>query len=264
MDGEIKPEEMVLWTDAHLLVVNKPAGLPALPDGWTPGPHLKSVLEPVYGRLWTVHRLDRHTSGVVVLARTAEAHRALNTQFETHGVAKVYHALVIGSPAWEERTVDLPLRIDGDRKHRTVIDSHAGKPSVTDLCVLERLGRYTLVEARPRTGRTHQIRAHLAAQDCPIAVDPLYGDGAAIYRSTVAPGPVVEEGVERPLLDRLGLHARSLALRHPATGAVSVFEAPYPEDFATVLSVLQSYFLAPVNNSRKNSFSSLTVSSAVS
>jgi RluA family pseudouridine synthase len=242
LDGEIKPEEMVLWADAHLLAVNKPAGLPALPDGWTPGPHLRSVLEPVYGRLWTVHRLDRHTSGVVVLARTAEAHRALNIQFEAHDVTKVYHALVIGSPAWEELTVDLPLRIDGDRKHRTVIDLRAGKPSVTDLRALERLGRYTLIEARPATGRTHQIRAHLAAQGCPIAVDPLYGDGATIYRSMLEPESMAPEGVERPLLDRLGLHARSLALRHPATGAASIFEAPYPEDFANALDVLRSRF----------------------
>jgi RluA family pseudouridine synthase len=231
----------IIWADDHLLAVNKPAGLPTLPDGWAPGPHVKSVLEPIYGRLWIVHRLDRSTSGALVLARTAAAHRDLNLQFDAHAVAKIYHALVVGSPAWEEQVVDLPLRADGDRKHRTIVDPRRGKPSVTGLRVLEQLGAYTLVEARPATGRTHQIRAHLAAQNCPIVVDPLYGDAAAIYRSTVAAGHVVEEEDERPLLARLGLHARSLALRHPATGAASLFEAPYPEDLIATLEVLQRH-----------------------
>jgi RluA family pseudouridine synthase len=196
------------------------------------------VLEPIYGRLWIVHRLDRHTSGVIVLARTAEAHRGLNLQFDAHEVEKVYHALILGSPTWDALVVDLPLRADGDRKHRTVVDTRRGKLSVTELRVLERLGVYTLVEARPHTGRTHQIRAHLAAQRYPIAADSLYG-GQVVLRSLVEPDYTPGEVPERPLLDRPGLHAWSMAIRHPSTGTPLTFKAPYPKDLATVLDVLR-------------------------
>jgi len=127
----------ILYRDEALLVINKPAGLSTLPDGYNPTlPHVKSLLEGQSGRLWTVHRLDKDTSGVLVFARSAEAHRSLNTQFEQHQVTKLYHALVQGSPAWMEYTADLPLRSDGDRHHRTVVDLRAGKPALTHFKVL--------------------------------------------------------------------------------------------------------------------------------
>jgi tRNA pseudouridine32 synthase/23S rRNA pseudouridine746 synthase len=212
----------VLWSDEAMLAVNKPAGLPTLPDGYDPAaPHLIKVLQPVFGRLWIVHRLDRNTSGVIVLARTAEAHRALNMQFDGRQVAKVYHALVDGVPAWDAQTVDLPLRVDGDRRHRTVIDRHRGKPAVTHFRVLERFAGRALVEARPETGRTHQIRAHLAALGHPLVADLLYGGAGA------------------EIIDRPALHAWSLIIAHPATGAPLHFEAPYPEDFVAALGLLR-------------------------
>ena len=171
----------VLWSDGALLVVDKPAGLPTLPDGYNPqAPHLKRLLEPEYGRLWIVHRLDRSTSGVIVLARTVQAHRALNAQFQEHTVEKIYHAIVTGAPDWEETAIDLPLRADGDRRHRTVVDAQGGKPAVTHLRVLERFAGYSLVEAVPHTGRAHQVRAHLLAAGFPLVGDALYG-GAPLW-----------------------------------------------------------------------------------
>lgn len=95
----LTPENHILWIDAALVVVNKPAGMLTLPDGYNPGlPHLRGILEPLLGRLWIVHRLDKETSGVIVLARSTEAHRHLNTQFQENQVAKAYHALVTGHP----------------------------------------------------------------------------------------------------------------------------------------------------------------------
>ena len=213
---------MILWQDEALLVVNKPAGLPTLVDGYHPeAPYLVGILKTIYQPLWTVHRLDKGTSGVVVFGRTAEAHRSLNTQFETHLAQKIYHALVMGSPEWENKTIDLPLRPNGDRKHRTIIDAQNGKQAITELHVLERFREASLVEARPRTGRTHQIRAHLAAVNHPLVSDALYG-GRPIFS-----------------LKRTGLHAWALGFKHPLTGEKMYFEAPYPEDFAVEINQLR-------------------------
>jgi tRNA pseudouridine32 synthase/23S rRNA pseudouridine746 synthase len=217
------PASWVLWMDEVLLAINKPSGLRSLPDGYNPGvPHLKSLLEPIYGRVWIVHRLDKETSGVLVLARTAEAHRLLNTQFEQHIAHKVYHALVIGSPEWDDRIVDLPLRPNGDRRHRTIVDAQRGKPARTRLHVLERFKTFTLVEACPETGRTHQIRAHLAAVGLPLPGDKLYGGAKPI-----------------PPLESFALHARSLILHHPITGEMLSIEAPYPAEYQSVLTDLR-------------------------
>lgn len=223
MEWNIDP--LLLYVDEALLAINKPAGLRSLPDGYQPGlPHLRSILEPRFGRLWIVHRLDKETSGVVVLARNQEAHRALNDAFADRATAKVYHALVTGEPAWQRQTVDLPLVPDGDRRHRTVVNAEQGKPAITHLEVLERFVSYTLVKATPETGRTHQIRAHLATLGMPIAADPLYG---------------ARSGREPPPIGRLGLHARSIQIAHPISRQDMQFDAPYPVDFQTALRQLR-------------------------
>ena len=238
----LDPFNLVLWKDDHLLVVDKPAGLPTLVDGYDPGaPYLVGLLRLAYEPLWVVHRLDRDTSGVMVFARATEVHRVLNAQFEGHTVSKIYHSLVTGDPRWTQKTVELPLRPNGDRRHRTVIDAHRGKKALTTLRVLDRFERFTLIEAIPQTGRTHQIRVHLAAQGCPVVADALYGNGRGILLSDLKPGYKGGASDEKPLLERLGLHARSLSLTHPSTGERLYFEAPYPQDFSRVLKQLRRY-----------------------
>lgn len=213
----------ILFIDACLLAVNKPPGLLALNDGYDPTlPHLRSLLEPDYGRLWIVHRLDRDTSGLMLLARSAAAHKKVNNQFASHQVSKVYHALASGVPVWDEQTLDVPLRTNVGRRRRTAVDLERGKAALTHLRVLERFSRETLLEACPVTGRTHQIRAHLFAAGYPLLGDRLYGP---------------PNGGSRPqVIDRLGLHALSLDLRHPESGEQLTLVAPYAADFAAALA----------------------------
>jgi RluA family pseudouridine synthase len=218
----------VLFFDADLLVINKPAGVPVLPDGWEKdAPYLVKMLESEFGKLWVVHRLDKTTSGVILFARTAEAHRELNKQFEQHAAQKIYHAIVAGIPPWEEHTARHPLRINVGHTHRTVVDHSKGKPSETTFRVLEKLSGYSLLEAAPASGRTHQIRVHVYALGYPLLGETLYGDR-------------LNGENDRLPIQRPALHALTLTFTHPVTGELLTYQAPYPEDFAKTLKTLRA------------------------
>jgi RluA family pseudouridine synthase len=209
----------IVWSDEHLVVINKPAGLRSIVDGYDVSlPHLRSEFEPLLGRLWIVHRLDKDTSGLIVLARNAPAHRNLNLQFDQSAVHKLYHCVVIGMPEWHTKTIDLPLRKDGDRQHRTVINIQRGKSARTEVAVLEIGNGQSMVEARPYSGRTHQIRVHLAAIGYPIVGDRLYGKQVNIADDT-----------------RMALHACQLGFQHPVTGEDLQFQIPDPDLFKSLL-----------------------------
>ena len=239
---KIKIQDLIIYDDSALIAVNKPAGLPVLPDGYNrEAPHLVRILQPEFGPLMIVHRLDKDTSGLVILARTPEAHRSLNIQLEKRLVAKTYHALVVGTPPWETKSIHMPLRVDGDRRHRTIVDSRQGKPAHTDLRLLERFTQYSLLEVLPHTGRTHQIRVHLAAVGLPIVADALYGTGESLYLSAFKPDFQPNRESECALLKRLGLHACSTRFTHPITGREMQLNAPYPKDFNGALRQLRRY-----------------------
>lgn len=231
----------VLFEDPAVLVINKPAGLATLPDGYNPSlPHIKTLLEQRYGRLWIVHRLDKDTSGALLLARSAEAHRSLNTQFEQHTVMKVYHALVVGSPKWKEKTIDLPLLPNGDRQHRTIVDLQHGKPAITHLKVLERFDHSCLLEAVPETGRTHQIRAHLSALGLAIVGDKLYAQRRVNQNDDEMRSTRMGLETLSTFAAGMGLHARHLEFNHPTSGDRLKFTAPYPPSWLVVLEQLKS------------------------
>lgn len=206
----------VIHQDQNILVIDKPAGLPVLPDGWEKdAPYLLKILEENHGKLWVVHRLDKTTSGVIVFARDAETHRALNLQFENHETEKTYHALVEGNPKWSEKTAKHPLRVNVGHKHRTAVDDRHGKPSETQFKVLKRYQESALIEATPKTGRTHQIRVHAYALGYPLLGDMLYG------------------AEETSIITRPALHAHSLTIH--LNGELKTFKAPYPDDFRMAL-----------------------------
>jgi 23S rRNA pseudouridine1911/1915/1917 synthase len=228
----IEPEPIpveVLHEDDHILIVSKPPGLvmhPA-PGHWT-GTLLNGLVHHLgrgdgvppsadgvaqRERPGLVHRLDKGTSGVLVIAKTDAAHRDLSRQFHVHSVRRVYHALVAGAV---ERggLIELDLGRDLADRRRVSGRSAALRRAVTEFRVAERLGREaTVVEVRPRTGRMHQIRAHLAAIGHPVLGDPVYGRGQA-----------------DPTLTRPMLHATVLGFIHPATGERVEYRAPWPDD----------------------------------
>lgn len=199
----------MLHLDADLMVVDKPSGLLSVP-GRLPEHHDSALqrLQAEHGPLWVVHRLDMDTSGVLVLARHREAAAALGRCFEQRRAFKLYRAVVWGRPPSGEGRIALPLRLDWPHRPRQLVDGQAGKASVTDYCVLQSFEDRCLLELKPLTGRSHQLRVHLQAVGCPILGDRFYGraDGQA----------------------RLMLHAQRLRMPHPRTGQDMHWEAPPP------------------------------------
>jgi 23S rRNA pseudouridine1911/1915/1917 synthase len=209
----------LLYADDDLAAVDKPAGVPAQPTLTSDRGTLPDLVATLLGAPVTlVHRLDRETSGVTVLARTKAAAAALAEAFRTGTPSKTYLALCARAPSPEAGRVDAPLGKDPARAGLRRVDPK-GDPAATGYRTLRAGPGGALVEARPETGRTHQIRVHLAHLGAPLLGDARYG------------GP---RRVGEIAIPRVMLHARRLELRHPVTGAAMVFEAPVPEDFLAV------------------------------
>ncbi len=222
------PEIHVVYEDEHLLVVDKPAGLVTHPAPGHDGATLSEALAgrvaggPDPERAGIVHRLDRDTSGLLVVARTEEVHAALQRMLRAREITREYLALVAGHPDAESGTIDAP--IGRDRARRTQMSTRTDRPrgAITHFEVLERLPRTSLLRVRLETGRTHQIRAHLAAIDHPVCGDPAYG-GAECGR--------------RLGLERQFLHAARLMFKHPITRANIACESKPPVDLRHALDV---------------------------
>lgn len=240
---KILPYE-VLYCDDAMVVLSKRSGLLVAADRYDmDAPRLDLEASKEFGQLFAVHRIDKDTSGIVAYARTAHAHKNLSMQFQERTVEKIYHALVNGRPLWQTLSVDLPLLPDGDSMHRTVVNRRKGKFSVTDFELLGVCPPYSWIEARPATGRTHQIRVHLNANGLSIVCDSLYGGNThPVFLSQIKRSWRGDPFEERPLLDRLALHSYKLSVDHPVTGERISFTAPYPKDMDSLRKQLAKLY----------------------
>ncbi len=239
----------LLHEDEDHVVVNKPAGHTVLPDrsgrrefydALVAALNRETPPDGPYVRPHIVHRLDRETSGVLLVAKSEDAARALSLQFQRRQVRKCYLAIVEGVLPRAELTVSIPLRRSASGGLKMVTNEKSGKPAVTDVELKETFGHFSLLEARPLTGRQHQIRVHLAAIGYPLAADLLYGrrkglTGAEFNRIVRAD----KVRPERMLLGRCPLHALSIAYRHPTSLRGMEWTAPVPADLAGFLRLLR-------------------------
>jgi 23S rRNA pseudouridine1911/1915/1917 synthase len=243
LDPEALPLDIV-FEDDDLLVVNKPPGLVVHPGaGHRQGtllnalvhhcPELKDIGE--VSRPGLVHRLDKDTSGLLVVAKTALAHGALVAQFQVHAITKIYQALVWGRLPEVEGRIEKEVGRHPTARQKMSVHPRRGKPAVTFWRVIQEFpGPLTLVQLSPQTGRTHQLRVHLASEGHPVLGDATYGGG--VSRLAGHPGLM---GL-KPLIDRQLLHAWHLGITHPRTGEKLIWEAPLPEDFQAVLAKLKN------------------------
>jgi 23S rRNA pseudouridine1911/1915/1917 synthase len=235
------PAVPIIFEDDDVIVVDKPPGLVVHPGaGRTSGtlmdvlvasrPHMIGVGEP--DRWGIVHRLDRDTSGVMVVAKTAHAHAVLSGQFKEHSIHRIYMALVRGNPSEDQGIIDAELGRHAKDRKKISTATRKGRRAVTRWKVIERLPGMALLEITPETGRTHQIRVHLASRGLPVAGDEVYGKAR---KNTANVAPEVRKLSE--CLHRQALHAAVLGFAHPADSRYVEFSSPLPQDMTQALAI---------------------------
>lgn len=235
MRQRVRFSDILLREDDDYMIVNKPPGLSTLHDRSDPF-NLLDLAREYHPDAQVCHRLDKETSGVLVLARNPEAYRHLALQFQNRTVDKVYQAVCDGLHDFNETIVDRPLKKSADgivRIHRE------GQPAQTVFSTIAAYRMHTLVSCRPITGRMHQIRVHLASKGAPITGDTVYG-GKPFYLSSVKRHfNFGKEGIEEPLMKRLALHAFSIRFEDRAGSPVTI-EAPLPKDMRALIRQLEA------------------------
>lgn len=232
----------IIFEDSEILVLDKAAGILSIPDRYNKSlPNLFTELNSQYQKIFTVHRLDRETSGIMLFAKNAESHKNLNTQFQEQRVRKIYHLVLNGTLSEDEIKIDIPL-ISNPRKKGMMMPSINGKKSLTILRVLKKFRNATLAECELVSGRHHQIRAHCAAIGNPLIVDSLYGTATEFMLSSIKRRyNLKKHDTEKPLLSRVSMHAYEIGFTHPTSGEFLSFKTEYPKDFAALVKVLSKY-----------------------
>lgn len=234
---KISPE--IIFENDSFVAINKPAGLLSIPDREQSEASLKDILIARYGTIFTVHRLDKDTSGIILFAKTEAAHKYLSRLFEERKIEKYYLGLVQGIPAEKKGTMDAPITEHPIQKGMMVVH-RKGKPAVTDYEVVEEHKTFSLVQFQLHTGRTHQIRVHCKNIGHPLACDELYGDGKAVLLSSIKRKYKLsrQEEEERPILNRLALHSYKLKFID-TEGIIRELSAELPKDIKALLQQLK-------------------------
>ena len=225
----------IIFENEHFVAVNKPSGLLSIPDRMGKDASLKSYLSQRYDNIYTVHRLDRDTSGLIVFAKDEATHKHLSQAFEGRDVQKFYLGLVNGTMMNREGTIDVPI-MERPGKTTLMMTHKKGKPSITDYKVLEEFGLYSWVQFQIHTGRTHQIRVHAKYLGNSIVCDELYGNGQPILLSTIKRKFKLSKNEleERPIINRLALHSWQLKFTG-SEGNRYELEAPLSKDLKALL-----------------------------
>ena len=232
---KIKFKDLIIFENDDFMAINKPPYIATLDDRAQPH-NIKAWAKEHNPGSQVCHRLDKETSGLLLIAKNAGAYRHAAMQFEARKIKKVYHAVVQGIHSFMETEISLPILIQG--KGNVKISHSRGKESTTVVTSLEGFKGYSLVEAKPMTGRMHQIRVHLSTQGASIVADVDYG-GERIFLSSIKKKYNLKQWTEeQPLIDRVALHAFSLELEG-MDGKTLKLEAPYPKDFNVLVTQLR-------------------------
>jgi len=232
-------KDHIIKETEDFVAVNKPAGVLTIPDR-EGNISLKNYLQQAYGNIYTVHRLDRDTSGIVLFAKNEQSHRQLSQLFEGRDIKKYYVGFVHGKPSPPSGTIDEPIAEHSGKKGVMVINKR-GKPSVTDYETLENFRTYSWMQFQIHTGRTHQIRIHMKHIGHPIVCDEIYGDGKPVYLSSIKRNFKLSksEEEERPVLSHLALHSWKLEfVLHDQEYSM---EAAIPKDLKALLQQLKKW-----------------------
>ena len=231
-------KDLILFENQDLIAGNKPAFLSSLDDRESGAQNVLRMAKQYWSEAQICHRLDRETSGVLLIAKNPETYRFISMQFEHRQVEKIYHAIVHGTQVYEDLQVDLPILNLGAKN--VAINRQSGKAALTIFNSLKYYKHYTLIECKPLSGRMHQIRIHLASQRASIAGDEMYG-GRPVFLSGFKKGyRIGKDQEELPLMRRFALHAFQIRIKiNPEESRL--FEAPYPKDFATLLKLLDKF-----------------------
>jgi 23S rRNA pseudouridine1911/1915/1917 synthase len=230
---------MIIFENDDFVALNKPSGLLSIPDREGKEVSLKIMLKEKYGNIFTVHRIDRDTSGLIVFAKNETAHKHLSKQFEERQTRKIYTGLVIGSPVNKSGSIDSRIA-EHPAQNGMMIIHRNGKEALTDYEVREDFGIYSYLQFRIHTGRTHQIRIHMKELGHPIVADVLYGDGKPVLISAIRKKYNLSKNEleERPILGRLALHAFQLSFTG-MDGLLVELEAPLHKDMRATLQQLE-------------------------